>query len=249
VFLGPCILKSLEYIPLVLLTALLGVLVARRVARTFPWFMAYVSFAVCADLARFIVHDRTVAYFYVYWCTDGVYALLGIAVMYEVFRNLLGNLTRLGWHRWIFFLMIAVSIIITVGRKATLPFGLHNRTIALVILVEIAVRYLQVLMFVMLMILVPLVGLRWKQYASGIALGFGVYSTIALITTTRLSVLGQVYFLSWGWISLVSYSCTVLIWIWFFSTAEKPDIPWSGTSVLSFTEIYNYRRLIRRMKR
>jgi hypothetical protein len=242
-------LKLTEYIPLALLSVLFCVLVARRSARAFPWFMAYVSFAVCADLARFVVRDRYEVYFFVYWITEGVYTFLGIAVMYEVFRRTFGNLGRFGWPRWIFLVMIVVSAVLTVGRGEGLPSGLPDRTIALIILGEIGVRFLQVLMFASLVTLVPLIGLQWKQYAFGIAMGFGVYSTIALLSTTRFSVLGEDYHLSWKWALIISYSCAVLIWLWFFGAAEKPDTPGSATPVLSLAELNIYRRLMRRINR
>lgn len=242
-------MKLLEYIPLLLLSVLLCLLIARRSFRSFPWFTTYVCFAVFADLARFIVHNHRAAYKLTYWITEGIYAILGIVVMLEVFRRVMGNFGRFGWPRYVFPVMLVASVVLTVGRGEGVPSGLHDRTLIFIILAEIAVRFLQVLMFTALVALVPLVGLQWRQYAFGIAMGFGVYSTTALLTTTRFSVLGQTYHLTWGWALIISYSCAVLIWLWFFSAAEKPAPPSSATPALSLTELNLYRRLIRRIIR
>jgi hypothetical protein len=240
-------LKLTEYIPLALLGVLLGVLLARRAWRGFPWFFAYVVFAVGADVARFVSRNGP-AYFWTYWLTEAGYAILGIGVMYEVSRRTLGNLGRWWWLRALFPLMIVASVVITIGRGTGLPVGLYNRAMVLIIFSEIAVRFLEVLMFVSLVTLVPVLGLQWRQYAFGIATGFGFYSTVALLTTTRFSILGLDYLFSWGWALIVSYSCAVLIWLCFFSATEKPTPP-SGTPALSFEELKLYRKLLRRINR
>jgi hypothetical protein len=240
-------LKLAEYIPLLLLFVLLCLLMVRRSFRSFPWFTFYVCFAVLADVARFIVRNDRPAYKLTYWTTEGIYAALGIAVMYEVFRKTFGNLGRFAWPRYIFPIMMVVSVVLTIGRGEGVPTALHDKTLIVIIQSEIAVRFLQVLVFVAMVVLVPLVGLQWRQYAFGIAMGFGLYSTFALLTTTRFSILGQTYHLTWGWALIISYSCAVLIWLLFFSAAEKPTPPGSTTPALSFAELNLYRRFIRRI--
>lgn len=242
-------MKLTEYIPLALLAVLLGVLLKRRAWRSFPWFFVYVAFAVGADAARFVSHNTAAAYFWTYWITEAGYAALGIGVMYEVSRRTLGNLGRWWWLRALFPLMIIVSVVLTIGRGTSLPVGLDNRLMIVIIFSEIAVRFLEVLMFVTLVTLVPLLGLQWRQYGFGIATGFGLYSTIALLTTTRFSILGTEYIFSWGWALIVSYSCAVLIWLWFFSATEKPAPPSSRPPALSFDELNLYRRILRRINR
>jgi hypothetical protein len=240
-------LKLAEYIPLALLGVLLGVLLRRRAWRSFPWFFAYVAFAVAAGVVRFVLRNSP-AYFWTYWSTEAGYALLGIAVMYEVFRRTLGNLGRWWWLRALFPLLIAVSVLITISRATSLPVGLQNRLMVWIIFSEIAVRFLQVLMFATLVTLVPVLGVQWRQYAFGIAMGFGFYSTVALLTTTRFSILGQEYVFSWGWALIASYSCAVLIWLLFFSAVERPSTR-GGTPALSLEDLKLYRKLLRRINR
>lgn len=227
---------------------LLVFLLKKRSWRSVPWFFSYVAFALCADLARFITQNQQWAYVWTYWTTEAVYAVLGVGVMYEVSRRVFGNLGRSWWPRLLFPGMIAVSLVLTVGRGSAVPSGLPNRAMALIILGEIFIKFLEVIMFATLVTLVPMLGLQWRQYAFGVAIGFGVYATVALLTTTRFSVLGLTYYFSWGWALIFSYSCSVLIWLFFFSAAEKA-VPPHGPSVLSFEEFNVYRKLLRRINR
>ena len=236
------------YIPLTLLCILSVLLACRRAFVSFPWFFAYVLFAVVADIARFYVHSRPQPYFLIYWSTESGYALLGIGVMYEVYRSVVGHLGRAGWPRLLFPFLSLVSVLLTAGCATAWPASELSTRIMILVLLEIAVRFLEVLMFASLVTLVLALGLQWRQYAFGIATGFGVYSTVALLTTTRFFLLGRGYFFFWAWALIVSYSSAVLIWLWFFSGTERPGSP-GGIALPSLEELNMYRRLIRRINR
>ena len=92
-----------------------------------------------------------------------------------------------------------------------------------------AVRLVQVSIFAGLASMVSLIGLRWRQYPFGVALGFGLYATVMLLATTKFADLGISFKFSWGVISLVAYSVAVLIWIWFFWAPAKVTDPESRT--------------------
>jgi hypothetical protein len=213
----------LSYTPLVLLLATLAVLACRKAYETSPWFFVYLAFAVTGDVARLVAQSRPSAYFSVYWITEAGYDLLGILVMYEVFRSVLGRLTRVWWVRLIFPAVLLLSIALAIARNHSTAAELGGRLMVYIVIGELAVRFIQVLVFAGLVSLVPLIGLRWRQHPFGIATGFGVYSTAALLATTKFSDFGTKFKLSWGITLLVSYSIAVLIWLWFFAAPEKQD--------------------------
>jgi hypothetical protein len=248
-------LNLLDFIPLPLLAFLSGILAWRRMFTRFPWFVIYVAFAVGADVARAaLVHNHAAPYFYVYWATEAVYGLLGICVMYEVFKAALGNVAKWKWPRLVFPVMIAVSGALTAGEVSVLPAGLdkHHHILDAILLGEIAVRFLEVLMFSSLVALVALVGLEWRQYPFGIAAGFGLYATTALMgaihffRTVHVTIMGLEMNFSWSRILILSYSCSVFIWIVFFSAKEKPSPPGTINVRLAFEELQLYRRFLRR---
>jgi hypothetical protein len=212
------------YIPLVLLAVLLWVLLRRRAYKICPWFFAYVAFAVAAGAGRFTVRGHPSTYYATYWITEAGYDVLGVVVMYEVFRSVLRNLTRTGWGRLIF----PASLLLGIGMSLARAYSAPPRVSGLlyyIVVGEIAVRCIQAIIFTLLVALVLIFGLRWRQYAFGIATGFGGYSFVALLMTTKFSDFGTGFKFLWGRTLIVAYSIAVLIWIWFFSAPQEPETP------------------------
>ena len=237
----------LTYIPLALLVLLLRTLLRNRTYRAVPCFFAYVAFAVVADVARFAVHNHHDTYYVAYWTTEAVYDILGILVMYEVLRAALGNLRHDWWARLIFPTVLIAGIGLSLSRAHAAPPQVSG-LLSYIVVGEIGVRFVQVIVFAGLVTLVPLLGLRWRQYSFGVATGFGIYATIMLLTTTKLSDFGTRFKLLWGWTSVVAYSCAVLIWIWFFSVPEKIETPGSRLSAPSPGVLEEYKNALRRMR-
>ena len=237
----------LTYIPLALLALLFWTLLRKRAYALVPYFFAYITFAVAAGVARFAVHARHDAYYLTYWITEAGYDLLGILVMYEVLQTVLGNLTRARWARLIFPAVLTAGIGMSVARASVVPSRLSG-VLFYIAVGEIAVRFVQVFVFAGLVTLVPVVGLRWRQYPFGIATGFGLYATVMLLTTTKFSDFGTRFKFLWGVTSLVAYSVAVLIWIWFFSVPQKIQTLSSELSAPSPGELERYKDALRRMR-
>jgi hypothetical protein len=237
----------LSYIPLGLLTLLFWTLVRRSAYKADPCFFAYTAFAVVADVARFVVHNHPRAYYLTYWITEAAYDILGVLVMYEVLRTVLGNLTRAWWARLVFPAILVSGLGISLARANLVPSRLSG-ILFYIVVCEIAVRFVQVFVFAGLVTLVPLLGLRWRQYPFGVATGFGLYATVALLTTTKFSDFGTKFKFLWGMTSLVAYSLAVLIWIWFFSVPQKTRTPSSDLPAPSPGELKQYKDALRRMR-
>ena len=241
-------MTMLWYAPLFLLFVLLGVLTRRSAYKTVPWFFAYSIFAVGADIARFVVRNHHDAYFATYWITEASYDVLGVFVMYEVFHTILGGLARKSWARPIFPGIVLVSVGLSFLRSHASAGQLGGRLMLYIVIGEIAVRFVQVLIFAGLVTLVPILGLRWRQYPFGVATGFGVYATVMLITTTKFSDFGTRFKFLWFVTSVVAYSVAVLIWIWFFSVPQKVEPTSSQLSVPSPGDLNQYKDVLRRMR-
>jgi hypothetical protein len=113
---------------------------------------------------------------------------------------------------------------------------------------EIAVRFVQVFVFAGLVALVPVIGLRWRQYSFGVATGFGLYATVMLLATTNYSDFGTRFKNLWDMTSLVAYSLAVLIWIWFFSVPQKVESAKPELSAPSPGDLKHYKDALRRMR-
>jgi len=238
-----------EFIPSFLLVVLLILLVRRRVYAELPYFFSYISFAVCADIARFLTHANTSAYYGTYWFTAAGYDVLGVLVLNEILRTVLRPLIRVWKTRLIFIALLGIGIALSFARSQAAPVQFTRRLAFFIVVGEVAVRFVQVLIFAGLATLVPLLGLRWRQYPFGVAAGFGLYATVALLITTKLSDFGTRFIFLWGVTSLVAYSVAVLIWIWFFSVPQKTETPASTLSAPSPGELLKeYKDALRRMR-
>jgi len=215
----------LRYIPLGLLALLLFHMLRNRAYKVCPWFFAYVVFGVAAGVARFaarLAYNHPGTYFATYWTTEAGYDILGILVMYELIRMVLGSMARRLWGRLMFPVSLVAGVGLSLSRAHAAPPQFSGIRYYIVV-GEIAVRCVQSIIFSLLVAMVPLLRLRWRQYAFGIATGFGGYSVVALLMTTKFSDFGTRFRFLWGWTLIVAYSLAVLIWIWFFSVPQKQD--------------------------
>src|ERR1700733_1753517 len=240
-----------RYIPLGLLAVLLCVLLRRRAYKMCPCFFVYTLFGVVAGaarlMARFSILLDSRAYPATYWITEAGYDVLGMLVMYEVLRTLLSGLTHARWARLIFPVLLITSVGLSLARAQAAPPKVGGLLFYIVI-GEITVRFLQVLIFAGLVTLVPVLGLRWRQYPFGVATGFGLYATVMLLTTTKFSDFGTRFKVLWSVTSVVAYSVAVLIWIWFFSVPQKAETPSSELSAPSPGDLKQYKDALRRMR-
>jgi hypothetical protein len=234
------------YIPLGLLALLLFLLLRNRAYKVCPCFFAYVAFGVAAGVARFVVDGRPQAYKATYWGTEAGYCILGIFAMYEVFRAVLR--ARLWWTYLIFPAIVVVALALSVAHARAVPPQV-SRPLLYIVNGEIAVRFVQVLMFVGLGVLASFFGLRWRQYPLGIAAGFGLYSTAELLSTIKFSDFGTTFKFWWDVIPLVAYSLAVLIWIWFFRVPQEEEPPLDPRLAAHYTAVLEqYLDWIRRMR-
>ncbi|SRR6266496_2003719 len=238
----------LAYIPFVLQSMLLCALLRGKAYRTFPWFFAYTLFSVMTAVARYAVKNQEGAYFYLYWTTDAIQSFLGAIVMYEVCRGVFRNLGKTRWAHVIFVTMTGTAAVLTLGRtRAHLPGA--NTLMTWVVGAELGLRFLQVLMFIMLIVLVALFGLRWRQHNFGISSGYGIYAAVNLFTTTKYYEFGTRFTFLWGWVSIITYTVAVLIWLWYFSTPIKAVVPNSEQPPLSLPDLERYKDIVRKVPR
>lgn len=238
--------QILWYMPLWLLALLLFLLLRNRAYKVCPWFFSYVAFGVGAGVARFVVRNHPQAYKATYWITEAGYGLLGILAMYEVFRAVLR--ARIWWTYLIFPAIVIAAVVLSLAHARAVPPQVSG-LLLYIVTGEITVRFVQVLIFVGLGTLASFFGLRWRQYPLGIAAGFGLYSTVELLSTIKFSDFGTRFKFWWDVIPLVAYSLAVLIWIWFFRAPREEEPPLDPELVAHYTAVLErYLDWIRRMR-
>jgi hypothetical protein len=225
---------------------LLYLMLRHRTFKAFPFFFTYTVILTVTGLGRFALRNTDHPYFYFYWVTEAIYALLGIAVLHEVYRAIFGNMKRAFWFRALFPIIVAGTLTLTILRTQGMFTG-QVSLFAIILSSEMAVRLLQVALFVVLISLVAVLGLRWRQHAFGISAGFGIYASITLFTSTKLYEVGANFEELWGVVSVVSYFMVVLIWLWYFKGAPEPEKARAKHSPLSVHDLQQYKHALQKV--
>src|SRR5689334_19982940 len=146
------LLQVLWWVPLPILVVLLGVMFWRHSIRAFPWFFVYVFYTVLATILRFALRNHEI-YPYVYWYSDAGSAVLGIIVMYEVFRSVSYKLISRSWVNALFPATVICTLILTFLRTRAVDTDL-NTIMAWMIGGQMSARIIEVAMFLLLLIFV-----------------------------------------------------------------------------------------------
>jgi hypothetical protein len=240
--------QVLWWIALPLQVWLLWQIVQVRAFKVYPCFLTYTLFSVIATSLRYLVHNNEDNYFYIYWATEAIYAVLGIAVIYEVYQHVFRNLLHLRGFRTVFPLVVLVTLALTISR-AGVPVANETWIMQMILASEMGVRMLQVAMFLVLTGMTRLLGLYWRQHDFGISAGFGLYATFALFASTKFSEIGTTFSFWWSVLSVLSYNVAVLIWLWYFSIPVKTETSRSEEPPLSLQDLERYRSIARKVHR
>jgi len=210
--------------PHVLLFVLLVLLFRRGLHRRFPVFCGYVGFQIVEWIVLLGIYWQTgsfsTANYHIYISVDTIgSAALRFAVLDEIFKNIFRNqdsLRALGTQflRWTAAgLLLAGAILASLSGSAGF-FGLFwvfDRTISL----------LQCGLLVSLLFFSRYFAIPWRDYAFGLALGFGIYESIELINAAVRSRLSSGSYLL-DTIGMAAYHLCVLIWILYLWVPSGP---------------------------
>jgi len=197
----------------------------RRLHREYPLFFAY----TITHLIRFAVlfycyHlDTRELYRETYISLEMLNAVLKFGVICELFFHVFQQyegIRGLGSTllRWASIILVLLAVIVA----ASSPGIDSDKFLAGFYAMERSVEIVQGGLLFLLFVLSFSLGLRWKRDAWGIALGFGVVTSVDLAAFTlraQFGVLGQDIL---SLISNAAYDCTVIIWL-FTLYAQKAE--------------------------
>lgn len=221
--LSPLVLSLLLY------GILAGVLLAKRMLRGFPVFVAYCISGLIMNVGLYAIYAsrwRRQLYYDAYWLTEAVGLLLGLAVVYEIFRHLfmpypaLRKLARQSFQVAIVLLILLGCILVYAQ-----PLGKNDQVQAAFMLVEQATRILEVGLLLFLFLFASAFGLHWRQYMFGIALGLGVFVSVELIAITMRVQFGVTANPIINICRSISFNSSLLIWIGYILAPELATKP------------------------
>jgi len=225
------LLNNISFIGMGLEVVLVGVLLIRKAWRKFPLFTAYACFNLFDTAISYAAFGHGIWYFYVYWVGEAIAMILGLAVVYEIFKSLfshheaLRKIAKLVFHAAIVLLVVLGLIVV-----AFQP-SMEKTSLGRVVMVAAeATRIIEVGLLMFLFLFSTAFGLHWRAPVFGIALGLGVFTAVDLVNVTLRSYFGNVAADTLNVARGAAFCLSVLMWaVYLFapervtSTGEVPE--------------------------
>jgi hypothetical protein len=206
---------------------LLVLLFRRDVQRHFPIFSTYVAVSVPVTVARLISGSHYQLYFYVFWSTNAVLLLVGLAALHEIFRWVYAGFYEIWWFRLFYYGAIIFVLLIALRNAAINPPVQAHPLIGFVLNMGIAVNLLQAGIACVFFALLHPLGIEFRRYPFGITLGFLLSATGSLLGYLARSVFGTNFQSFAKYASPVAYILGLLIWLSAFILPEIKEEEWS----------------------
>jgi hypothetical protein len=191
------------------------VMLRRGLYRRFKFFFAYIVTQVLIFSLIFpsYLRHNYWAYFYLYWFSNAVSAVLGFQVIHEVFLDVFRpfyTLRDLGTvlFRWASLVMLMAAGVVAVSSesKEIVPW------MQAIITSQRCVRVVQVGIVLLLLIFARYLGVSRKQHSFGIALGFGSFALVELALLASWGG-GHLGGLAANLVNMFAYNSSLMIWL------------------------------------
>jgi hypothetical protein len=224
------------------------ILVRRNLYREFPFFFLYISSSILIDVIRLSVSGNYHLFFMVAWGTEAIYVVLGLLALHEVFRRVFAAFYK-NWWFWLFFpcAVTAISVMAVVYRLGSPPVQ-ANRVMSLIVSLGMAVNLVQAAIFVLFFLLLWWNGIRWRNYPTGIVLGFAIIASISLGSNWARSEFGTKFIGLFSYAPAVAYIVAVILWLETFLRPPEPEPDWFHeiTPAQMLEQVQQYTRIIER---
>jgi hypothetical protein len=208
---------------------LLGVLLAKRMWRKFPLFLVYSASNFVLGVALYAIYlarPSRVVWFRAYWLNEAIGLLLGLVLVYEIFKHLIvpyPGLRKLGsavFRLAIIALVVAGCVLASSHASAQDPQLTKTFLIA-----DEAARILEVGMLFFVFLFASVFGLHWRQYVFGVALGLGFFTALELVRVTMRVHFGITGMPVLDIVRIISFNLGLLIWIGYILAPELAASP------------------------
>ncbi len=202
---------------------LLIFMLRRKLRAEFPFFFSYTVFQVISFVVQYgVYHFAPNQYFDIYWTCSALGVVLGFLVIYEVFSYAIrpyAGLRDLGklMFRWLAMLLVLIGALM-----ATSSSNMSSKYLVYAIVdVERAVRLMQCGLLFFIFACSSYLGLTWKNFGAGVALGYGIFASVDLVMYSVRFTVGGSWNSALSTITAVAYNLGVLIWLSYSLLPEK----------------------------
>src|SRR5262249_24740788 len=147
-------------------------------------------------------------------------------VIYEVFKTLLRPYSALKRVAMVTFQLALVFLVaLSCVVAYTQPTAEKHHLVAGVLVAEETTRVVEVGLLVFLFAFSTILGLHWRKYAFGIALGLGLFVSVELIGVTTRTRMGGAVGEIFGLARILAFTASLLIWIGYTLAPERVTSP------------------------
>jgi hypothetical protein len=220
----------IEYLEPILCGMLIFFLVRNKAARQFGFLVALlcvrlVCSAVCLPLLYFSRHtiERHLAYqiyFYVYWTSYALEAILSLLVVYSIFKLAMAplkGLQTLGMlvFRWVAAISVAVAIGVAVSPHVS---GI-TFLVAMITQLQKTSSILTLCLLLFVCFAIRPMGLSYRSRIFGVSFGLGLLATINLVNSAWIAHYASIYSVV-SVVNGLAVGFTLLIWSTYFAFPE-----------------------------
>jgi hypothetical protein len=227
-----------------LLMAVGFVLFRRRLYRELPWFTTYIFYIAvytCVFYWVSTIRPRMPLAFYCYWGGNIINQFIAFMVIIEVFRNLVREHKSV--RKFGITALIVIGALVLLVAILMAPYGsqVQKNTIIsqmahAMLVLQRSIRIVQIGLLVAIFAFGSYLALSWRNYNFGIALGYGLYASVNLVSSVVSEYLG-VHRLGTTVANTVNlldglaYKLTLILWmtyLWRADRGQPTQLPPSG---------------------
>jgi hypothetical protein len=212
--------------PHVLQAIVLLLMLRRKLHKQFPMFLLYTAFELFQFIVLFTVGRSgsfsAEQYRSMFSLGSAISTGLRFAIIYEIFTHVFRSYPRLSGLGRVLSRWATVALLLFGVALAAATHG--NGAYSSVVLLSVLDRTISILQCGLLMLLFLVsrhFALSWRNYAFGLALGFGVFASVELATSAIRSQIGSSRADFIDLVVMAAYHCCVLIWIFYLVAPER----------------------------
>ncbi|SRR5579884_622017 len=213
----------------------------RRSQGRFVLFTLYIALSLPATLSRLLTINDYHLYFIVYWSTNALLLLLGLAAVHEIFRKIYSGFYEFRWFRLAYYGAIIFILFVAAKNAIVNPPVQSHPVIAVIVTVGITINLLQAGIAALFGVLTKPFGISHRRYAFGIMAGFAVSSLVPFAGYFARSVFGTKLDPVTQNVPAVAYILGLLIWLAAFIKPEADEAsspPMSPDNMLAIVHSY-----------
>lgn len=198
------------------------VIYRRRLQHEFPAFFSFVVAQVIIFLVEFPVSKWAgdTAYFYVFWISAALNVVFAFQIIHEVFVDVFRPYPALkdlgtALFKWAALIMILVSVVLI-----SVSPGWDDPVVQSILVVQRCVRVVQCGLVLFLLAFCKNLGVSWRRQSFGIALGFGVFSGVDLLTHGLYSG-SHLHGMLTSLINMGAYNSGMVLWLLYSALNRK----------------------------